>query len=83
MLSNGYGLHDMHGNVYEWVSDWYLQYLGYDGEIDPTGPATGSDRVSRGGSWGHNAQYCRSAGRYHYAPGDRFDNVGFRLARSQ
>ena len=72
----------MLGNVYEWVQDWYGEYGG--GYVtDPRGPATGSSRVLRGGSWSHNARYCRSSLRYHDTPGIRYYNLGFRLLRTQ
>lgn len=64
---NPAGLYDMHGNVWEWVQDWYSASPG-SGQ-DPQGPDTGSYRVLRGGSWYNYAQYLRSALRYYYAPG--------------
>lgn len=77
---NAWGLHDMHGNVWEWVADWYGDYP--SGSVtDPTGPRAGSFRVGRGGSWLHNARYCRSANRILNSPGYRFSGLGFRLSR--
>ena len=75
------GLHDMHGNVFEWCSDWYGR--GLSGGTDPVGPGVGSDRVFRGGSWWVVPDYCRSALRGNYAPLDRSVRLGFRVARSQ
>lgn len=81
-LTNGFGLYDMHGNLYEWVADWYEQHLGYDPQTDPTGPTTGSSRVRRGGYWAYYARVCRSANRSYSHPSYRDSGVGFRLARS-
>jgi formylglycine-generating enzyme required for sulfatase activity/pimeloyl-ACP methyl ester carboxylesterase len=81
---NGWDLHDMHGNVYEWVEDQY--HSSYDGA--PTDGSAwvdlseGSDRVLRGGSWSYNARSCRSADRSIGAPSVRNSNRGFRLALS-
>lgn len=81
-LANGYGLYDMHGNGWDWVEDWWQAHLGTSPVVDPTGPGSGSYRVIRGGHWGNDAQYCRSAYRYFVAPADRGFGIGFRLVRT-
>ena len=79
---NGFGLHDMLGNVREWVGDWYGDYPG--GTVtDPAGPGSGSSRVCRGGSWFRSARICRSAFRHRLSPGYRGINLGFRLLRTE
>ncbi len=79
--ANSWGLYDMHGNVWEWVSDWYGSYP--SGSVtDPVGPSSGSYRVYRGGGWRRSAGICRSANRLRNSPGLRADYLGFRLARS-
>jgi formylglycine-generating enzyme required for sulfatase activity len=70
----------MHGNVWEWVQDWYGSYTSGTA-VDPAGPSSGSGRVRRGGSWSGAARYCRSAFRYSDAPGTRGGNLGVRLLR--
>jgi formylglycine-generating enzyme required for sulfatase activity len=74
----------MHGNVREWVEDdWHKSYEAApnDGSAWVDNPR-GSLRVIRGGSWLYDARLCRSATRFTYWPGYRFDFVGFRLSRS-
>jgi formylglycine-generating enzyme required for sulfatase activity len=78
--ANAWGLHDMHGNVWEWCSDRYGEYV-IGSSSDPTGGATtGGSRVLRGGSWDYYAQHCRSADRSRVTPGNRLNSLGFRPA---
>jgi iron(II)-dependent oxidoreductase len=78
-LPNGYGLHDMAGNVVEWVADYYDQdYYARSPKENPTGPQTGKFRVIRGGGW-HSGPFCnRVYFRNALPPGWRDINVGFR-----
>jgi formylglycine-generating enzyme required for sulfatase activity len=76
---NAWGLYDMHGNVMEWVQDWYGRYPA-ESVTDPQGPASGSHRMRRGGAWNSVATVCRSANRYS-VPGFRDDFLGLRLVR--
>ena len=77
--SNAWGLHDMHGNVWEWCADWYDDSL--SGGTDPSGASSGVFRVYRGGSWGNFfAAFCRAAFRGTFLPDRRDFYLGFRPA---
>jgi len=75
---NAWGLHDMHGNVWEWCQDWYGDYPS-GSATDPAGVSSGSSRVLRGGSWFLSAGLCRSARRYGIEPSYRFSLSGLRV----
>jgi formylglycine-generating enzyme required for sulfatase activity len=78
---NAWGLHDMHGNVWEWVHDWYETYP-IGAVTDPQGPAAGINRVFRGGGRSNVAWRCRSSSRSYRPPESRLDAVGFRVLKT-
>ena len=75
---NAWGIHDMHGNVYEWCHDYYGSYSDVPA-IDPLGPIRGRERVIRGGSFLRAAHACRSAARKSVEPSWRGSEIGFRM----
>ena len=78
--ANGYGLHDMEGNVWEWCWDWFGAYES-GAPSDPKGATLGSVRGLRGSGWNDDASYCRAAFRYYGRTTLEYGNVGFRLLR--
>lgn len=80
--ANGFGLKDMHGNVWEWVADWHGAYPAQLAS-NPKGTSKGTFRVLRGGSWNDSPWFVRSAYRFDFTPGFRIDDVGFRVAQDQ
>jgi formylglycine-generating enzyme required for sulfatase activity len=80
LAANAWGLCDMSGNVWEWTFDRYGAYP-EGAATDPVGPATGDDRVCRGGSWGTSSSVARVSTRQHGRPDTRIGSIGFRLVR--
>ena len=80
--ANSWGLHDMSGNVWEWIWDWFQAAYQNDVATDPVGQNTDSRHVLRGGAWSSDAQLCRSAERNAWSPGDRGNLIGFRIIRT-
>ena len=84
--ANAWGLHDMHGNVFEWCRDWYHSKLpgGVDPDLSSVKGTINRDgtysRTRRGGAWNDEGWYCRSAVRFRYEPERRSDHIGFRVA---
>jgi formylglycine-generating enzyme required for sulfatase activity len=77
---NPFGLTDMHGNVQEWVNDWYDEYYYFESpSVDPSGPGRGVLKVARGGCYSMLPSDCRSAARRPYPPDTRSDMIGFRV----
>ena len=75
-------MQDVVGNVWEWVSDWYAPYTA-DASTDPTGPATGTERVIRGGAWnGGYPAWVRPTFRYKDIPTKKSYGIGFRCAKN-
>ncbi|USR92315.1 formylglycine-generating enzyme family protein [Phormidium yuhuli AB48] len=81
--ANGFGLYDMHGNVYEWCFDgWHENYEGAPTDGSPWVTGKEQERLLRGGSWHDNPRGCRSANRVRNTPDNRLNNIGFRVCCS-
>ncbi len=79
---NSYGIFDLCENVHEWCADWYkADYYGQSAHRNPSGPATGERRASRGGSWRHHVKACRVAARSSIPPAFQYSDYGFRVVR--
>jgi formylglycine-generating enzyme len=81
---NPYGIYNLGDNVHEWCADWYDDaYYARSPERNPQGPASGTRKASRGGSWRHHIKVTRTAARSSIPPEFRYADYGFRVARSQ
>jgi len=80
---NAWGLYDMHGNVWEWVLDWFAPHPKDPQLIDPIGPPNGEHRVFKGGGWYHEAKFSRANSRFMMAPDMGINFVGFRVVLSE
>jgi formylglycine-generating enzyme required for sulfatase activity len=80
LSSSAAGVFDLSGNLLEWQENWWASTT--SAGVDVQGPASGSIRVIRGGSWYYDPQRARVANRVNYSPGDRYYNLGFRLLRT-
>jgi len=78
--SNAWGFYDMNGNVWEWCEDWFDKYP-RSAQVDPQGPASGTDKVRRGGSYFSQKGSCRCTNRAYGHPSARYQTTGFRLIR--
>lgn len=82
---NGYGLHNMVGNVWEWVDDWFTNVHSSEPQTNPTGPQHGMEKVKKGGSFLCHKSYCfryRTVARFPNTPDSGAYNIGFRCAKS-
>jgi formylglycine-generating enzyme required for sulfatase activity len=82
LAANGWGLHEMHGNVWEWVEDALGPYPDHATDSLPLDQGQVERRILRGGSWGSGPMFLRCADRFRHTPGDRNYDAGFRVART-
>lgn len=78
--ANAWGIYDAHGNVWQWVADWYAKYP-LSPQVDPPGPEKGTYRVVRGGCWCYDARRLRSSYRAYHSQDFRNGHIGIRLVR--